>query len=139
MENVKAFVENIEEKEKESAMIEEQIAEKAELSKQNSSVLNEPINTISAQSEIHQVENSDMISKVCQTDVPEVVEIRIDTLEGIQAYISIGMSSMLLNCLEWWVFELIILICGYIGVQEQAAQIVLDSCFGILFVLVMGF
>mmetsp|Transcript_15987 Transcript_15987/g.17754 ORF Transcript_15987/g.17754 Transcript_15987/m.17754 type:complete len:163 (+) Transcript_15987:294-782(+) len=40
-------------------------------------------NLKSIQNDILMIDSMDQISKICQTDAPEVVEIQIDTLEGI--------------------------------------------------------
>jgi Na+-driven multidrug efflux pump len=41
-------------------------------------------------------------------------------------------------CLEWWAFEAMVIMSGYIGVNEQAAQIILLNIVGLMFFLALG-
>ena len=43
---------------------------------------------------------------------------------GIGQYVKIGMSGMLMLCLEWWALEFLDLYAGIIGVHTLAAYVV---------------
>ena len=42
-------------------------------------------------------------------------------LSGIGEYLSLGIPSAIMLMLEWWAYELMTVIGGYIGVNEQAS------------------
>ena len=42
-------------------------------------------------------------------------------------------------CLEWWAYEVMTLMSGYLGVTEQASQIVLMNLIAFLFMAACGF
>lgn len=48
-----------------------------------------------------------------------------DTFENVDQYLRYGIPSLLMMCLEWWSMEVTILSTGYLGVNQQAAQMVL--------------
>lgn len=41
--------------------------------------------------------------------------------------------------LEWWAYEVMTLMAGYLGVEQQAAQIVLMNIIATMFMCAMGF
>ena len=43
--------------------------------------------------------------------------------EGAKAYLRIAIPTTIMICLDWWAWELMILISGTFGVDQQAAQI----------------
>ena len=43
------------------------------------------------------------------------------SFRGFRQYFEIGIPSCLILCLEWWAFEAMTLISGYLGVDSQAA------------------
>lgn len=49
-----------------------------------------------------------------------------------------GLPAAMMLALEWWAFELMTLLAGYIGVTEQAAQIVMINITALLFMLPLG-
>jgi multidrug resistance protein, MATE family len=53
-------------------------------------------------------------------------------------YFSIGIPSTIMLCLDWWVWELLILISGYLGVHEQATNIVIMNIILIAYMVTMG-
>jgi len=61
-----------------------------------------------------------------------------NTFRGIRQYYALGIPSALMLCLEWWAFEAMSLITGYIGVDEQAAQLLIFNIIGILFMFALG-
>lgn len=58
--------------------------------------------------------------------------------EGMSEYFSIGIPSTIMLCLDWWVWELLILISGYLGVHEQATNIVIMNIILIAYMVTMG-
>lgn len=42
-------------------------------------------------------------------------------------------------CLEWWAFEVICIMVGYIGVNEQAANVIIFQIVALLFMIALGF
>jgi MATE family multidrug resistance protein len=42
--------------------------------------------------------------------------------KGIKEYLGVAFPSLVMNCLEWWGFELMNLISARIGVAEMAAK-----------------
>ena len=40
---------------------------------------------------------------------------------GVRDYLALGIPSAIMLMLEWWAYELMTLMSGYIGVNEQAA------------------
>lgn len=59
-----------------------------------------------------------VVSKVIPeiSDVPQFPDFRIFNLEGICHYLTLGSSSVLMICLEWWAFECMTLGSAYFGV-----------------------
>lgn len=41
-------------------------------------------------------------------------------------------------CLEWWAFEAMVVLSGYIGVNEQACMVIMLNILGLLFFLALG-
>jgi MATE family multidrug resistance protein len=74
--------------------------------------------------------------------IPEIREAvqmpTMDTFRGIGEYLGLGIPSAAMLCLEWWAFEIMTLITGYIGVTEQAAQIILLNIVGTTFMIALG-
>jgi MATE family multidrug resistance protein len=48
-----------------------------------------------------------------------------ESFKGLGNYLKIGIPSAMMLCLEWWAFEIIHIMVGYIGVDEQAANVVI--------------
>lgn len=76
------------------------------------------------------------------TYIPEIKEAvqwpNKQMFRGIIEYLSLGFPSAMMLCLEWWAFEAMTLLTGYIGVDEQAAQIIMFNIIGILFMFALG-
>ena len=51
---------------------------------------------------------------------------------------ALGIPSALMLCLEWWSFEIMILIAGYIGVDEQASQFLVIQITDLLLMVAFG-
>ena len=50
----------------------------------------------------------------------------------------LGIPSAVMLCLEWWAFEFMAIMAGYIGVSEQAAQVIEMNVGPILFMIAVG-
>jgi MATE family multidrug resistance protein len=46
------------------------------------------------------------------------------TIRGINDYLKLGIPSSAMLCLEWWSFEIMILIAGYISIKASATAII---------------
>ena len=57
---------------------------------------------------------------------------------GIYEYFRLGAPCALMVCLEWWAYQYMMFVCGYIGVAEQAAQILIINMSGLLFMAALG-
>ena len=44
---------------------------------------------------------------------------------GLSKYVNLGIHSALMLCMEWWAFEAMMLLSGYISVESQAAHIII--------------
>jgi MATE family multidrug resistance protein len=54
-----------------------------------------------------------------QDDIAEAVQMPDSRVfDDMYEYFSIGIPSTIMLCLDWWVWELLILISGYLGVHE---------------------
>jgi len=60
------------------------------------------------------------------------------TFQGLYEYLTLGVPLAMMLCLEWWAFEAMVLMSGYIGVDEQATQIILLNIIGLCFFLALG-
>ena len=40
-------------------------------------------------------------------------------------FLALGIPTACMECLEWWAFDILILITGVIGVEEQAANVII--------------
>lgn len=58
--------------------------------------------------------------------------------EDLKQYMKIGIPSTVMLCLDWWVWELLILISGWLGTHEQATNIVIMNIILITYMLTMG-
>lgn len=45
-----------------------------------------------------------------------------EVLKGVKNYLDIGIPSTLMMSLEWWVYELIIILAGYININDTGAM-----------------
>ena len=55
------------------------------------------------------------------------------TKDGIKSFMSLAIPSTLLMCLDWWAFELLLIICGLFGVLQQSSQIILMNIAGLFY------
>lgn len=57
---------------------------------------------------------------------------------GIADYLKLGIPAALLAILEWWAYELMTVISGYISVTAQASQVVIMNIIALLFMIAIG-
>ena len=60
------------------------------------------------------------------------------TKQGLYEYFLLGAPCAIMVALEWWAYQLMMVLSGIIGVPEQAAQIVLCNIAGFLFMVALG-
>lgn len=61
-----------------------------------------------------------------------------DSLKGWWEYLSYGIPSTLMLCLEWWFYEILALYAGMLSVNELAANVVLFNMVMFLFQVPLG-
>lgn len=60
------------------------------------------------------------------------------SIRGLGEYFSLALPSAMMLCLEWWAFEVMTLLTGYIGVNEQASQIIMYNIIALMFMFSLG-
>ena len=55
------------------------------------------------------------------------------SLEGCKTYMLLGIPSIGLMCLDWWVFEIMAILAGEFGVEILASQIVIMNILGMTY------
>jgi MATE family multidrug resistance protein len=58
--------------------------------------------------------------------------------DGVKGYLRLSVPSIVMLCLDWWVFEVMIVICGSFGVTDQAALIVVMNLATLMFRIAQG-
>jgi len=61
-----------------------------------------------------------------------------ETTKGWCEYLKLGVPSTLMQCFEWWAFELIAIFAGLIGVKELAAQVAIINVIGFVYMIPLG-
>jgi MATE family multidrug resistance protein len=59
--------------------------------------------------------------------------------EDLRTYLSIALPSYVMQALDNWIWELMVLISGYLGVQEQAATIIIMQIVVVSYLCSTGF
>ena len=54
-------------------------------------------------------------------------------------YLKLAIPTILMLVPEWWAFEFLIILAGFLDVKDQAVMVVSLSLLGILFMLPTGF
>jgi len=62
-----------------------------------------------------------------------------DAFTGWGEYLKISIPTLFMLCPEWWAFEGLIILSGYIGVNDQAVMVVSFNLIGIIYMFPMGF
>ena len=57
---------------------------------------------------------------------------RVFDFDGIRQYLNIGLPNVILLYMNFWVWELMILLSGLLSVHEQAANIIIMSIVGMV-------
>lgn len=58
--------------------------------------------------------------------------------ENMCEYIKIGLPGACMMCFEWWCFELLAVFSGLMSVEALAAEVVLVSIAGFMFMIPLG-
>ena len=45
--------------------------------------------------------------------------------QGWCEYLKLGVPAMVMTCAEWWSFEILIILSGILGTQQQAAMVII--------------
>ena len=76
----------------------------------------------------------------CSEEIREAISLpNKHAFQEICQYLKLGIPSAMMLCLEWWAFEVICIMVGYIGVDEQAANVVIFQIVAFLFMIALGF
>jgi len=59
-------------------------------------------------------------------------------LDDIKPYLKLGIPNSLMLIYEWWAFEIMTIMSGMLGVNEQAAQIILFTLVQFFFQVPLG-
>ena len=59
-------------------------------------------------------------------------------LNGLWSYAKLGVPSTIMICLDQWCWELMIIMTGYLGVDNQASQIVLMNIVSTCYMVAIG-
>ena len=57
---------------------------------------------------------------------------------NIWEFLKISIPSTCLLCFEWWTFEILTIMAGYIGVNTTAGEVILVNIINTLFMIPMG-
>ena len=61
-----------------------------------------------------------------------------ETMQGWGTYLKLGVPSTLMQCFEWWAFELIAIFAGIVGVKDLAAQVAIINVIGLVYMIPLG-
>jgi len=61
-----------------------------------------------------------------------------DCFTGWSEYLAISAPATLMVCAEWWCFEIMIILSGYVGLPDEGAQVILLSMLALLFRIALG-
>lgn len=53
-------------------------------------------------------------------------------------YLRIGLPGAMMLCFEWWAFEILAVISGWIGVQALAAEVIIINIVSFIFMIPLG-
>lgn len=76
---------------------------------------------------------------IYQNNLPEIKKAkcsmfdkRVFDIEGIRQYAHVGVPNVILLYMNFWIWELMILLSGLLSVHEQAANIIIMSIVGMV-------
>ena len=58
--------------------------------------------------------------------------------EGCKEFLRLGVPGTLMQCAEWWAFELLAIFAGMLGKHELAAQVAVINIIGLIFMVPLG-
>ena len=61
-----------------------------------------------------------------------------DSFRGWAEYLRLSVPATLMLCAEWWAFEILTILSGIIGVNEQASQVIAFNVLAQCFMIPMG-
>jgi MATE family multidrug resistance protein len=53
-------------------------------------------------------------------------------------FLGLGIPGTLMQCAEWWAFEIIVVFAGLMGPHQQAAQVAVINIIGLLYMIPLG-
>jgi MATE family multidrug resistance protein len=62
-----------------------------------------------------------------------------DTFSRIYAYFSLGVPTAMMVCMDMWAFSLLTFISHFLGVNENAGQVILLNVLSLLYSIPLGF
>ena len=62
-----------------------------------------------------------------------------DSFTNLGSYFYLALPSFLMRCADWWAFESLIIMSGYVGVASNAAFVVIANLSAQLFMVPMAF
>ena len=57
---------------------------------------------------------------------------------GAKEFLRLGVPSTIMQCAEWWAFELLAIFAGMLGKHQLAAQVAVINIIGFLFMIPLG-
>mmetsp|Transcript_107060 Transcript_107060/g.148110 ORF Transcript_107060/g.148110 Transcript_107060/m.148110 type:complete len:147 (-) Transcript_107060:60-500(-) len=61
-----------------------------------------------------------------------------DTFSDWKPFLKKGVPGTLLQCFEWWAFELLAIFAGYLGTNELAAEVAVINIIGLCYMIPLG-
>ncbi len=61
-----------------------------------------------------------------------------ESLRDVKGYLKVGLPSLTMLCLEWWSFEVLAFMAGYISVEATAAHVVVLNTHVVLIMVPLG-
>jgi multidrug resistance protein, MATE family len=62
-----------------------------------------------------------------------------ESLRDWNEYLAVSVPATVMICAEWWSFEILAVISGYLGVQMLAANVILLNIMALMFMFPLGF
>ena len=57
---------------------------------------------------------------------------------GCKEFLKLGVPGTIMQCAEWWVFELLAIFAGMLGKHQLAAQVAIINIIGFIFMVPLG-
>jgi len=74
-------------------------------------------------------------SRFCETRQPFQAK---SVFSDWKSYLAIGLPSAMMVCFEWWAFEVLAVLSGYISVAALAAEVVIINIVSFIFMMPLG-